>query len=171
MRFAAVLVWACLASTVVTCAPPPAVAAPEPATVKPSTVKPSVEELFNAFGLFGRWANTCAAPATPDNPYVTIKTPTTGLVLEDHDLGPDYTVNRYSVVAAQKVGPERLSVEVIFQPGAEGEERQTLEFLVRGATRRTMFNRTADGTVRVKGGIAVAMGTRTQLLRKCETKE
>ena len=164
MRFAAVLVWAYLALTVVTAAPPPAVAEPEP-----PAAKPSVEELFNEFGLFGRWANTCAAPATPDNPHVTIKSPTAGLVLEDHDLGPDYTVNRYSVVAAQKVGPERVSVDVIFQPGTDSEVRQTLEFLVRGATRRTMFNRTADGIVRVKGGIAVAMGTRTQLLRKCDT--
>src|SRR6185369_17055616 len=90
---------------------------------------PSTDELFNTFGLFGRWAYTCAAPAAPDNPHVTISTPTTGLVLEDHDLGSEYTVNRYSVVAARKIGPERLSVDVIFQPGAPGEERQKLEFL------------------------------------------
>ena len=162
MRFATVFVLAWLAATLATAF------ATTPAAADP---KPSIDELFNEFGLFGRWANTCAAPAAPDNPHVIIKTPTVGLVLEDHDLGPDYAVNRYSVVAAQKVAPERLSVDVIFQPGAEGEERQTLEFLVRGSTRRTIFNQTAGGAVRVKGGIAVARGTRTPLLRKCDTSD
>ena len=53
-----------------------------------------------------------------------------------------------------------LSVEVIFQPGTEAEERQKLVFLVRDGTRRTMFNQPDGGAVRVKDGIA--LGARQQ---------
>lgn len=142
-----------------------ALAALSPAAADP---RPTVEELFNEFALFGTWAADCKSPATPNNPHVSINTPTAGVVLENHDLGAEYAVNRYSVLAARKVAAERLAVEVIFQPGTDSEERQKLEFLVRGATRRTLFNQTDGGVVRVKGGVAVARGTRTPLLRKCE---
>ena len=129
---------------------------------------PSVEQVFREFGLFGTWATNCKGPATPANPRVTIGMPTAGVVIEDHDLGPDYALNRYSVLAAQRITAERLAVDVIFQPGSPGEERQKLEFLVRDGTRRTMFNQTDGGPVRVKGGIALARGGKTPLLRKCE---
>ena len=156
MRIAAVLVFACLAA---------GLAASLPAAAQ---TKPSVEELFHEFGLFGTWALNCQGPAAPQNPRVIISMPTAGLVLEDHNLGSDYAVNRYSVLTAQRVATERLAVVVLFQPGTADEERQTLEFLVHGGTRRTMFNQADGGPVRVKAGIAVARGARTPLLRKCE---
>ena len=128
----------------------------------------SVDEVFQQFGLFGTWASDCSRAATPSNPRVTITTPSAGLVLEDHNLGPDFSVNRYSVLSAVRVSPSSISVEVIFQPGTEVEERQKLVFLVRDNTRRTMFNEGDGGTVRVKDGIALARGSKTPLLRKCE---
>jgi hypothetical protein len=128
----------------------------------------SVEELFHQFSLFGIWANDCSAPATPGNPYVSITAPSAGLVREDHNLGSDYAVNRYSVLSAEKVSATGLSVKVIFQPGTEGEERQNLVFSVRDNTRRTIFNRTDGGTVRVKNGIALARGSKTPLLHRCD---
>ena len=151
MRFALVLVLAFLTSL-------PAVA----------DTGPLVEQLFREFGLFGTWATNCQAPATPSNPRVTISMPTADVVLEDHDLGADYALNRYSVLAAQRITGERLSVDVIFQPGTEAEERQKLEFLVQNGTRRTLFNQSDGGPVRVKGGIALARGSRTPVLKKCE---
>jgi hypothetical protein len=151
MRIAAGVVLACVSVL-------PA-AADNPATI---------EELFNEFRLFGTWASNCKAQASPGNPHVAISMPTAGLVLEDHDLGSGYAVNRYSVLTAQKVAAERLAVDVIFQPGTAGEERQKLEFLVRGDTRRTLFNQPDGGPVRVKDGIALARGSKTPLLRKCE---
>ena len=129
---------------------------------------PLVEQVFREFGLFGTWATNCKGPATPANPRVTISMPTAGVVLEDHDLGPDYALNRYSVLAAQRITAERLTVDVIFQPGSPGEERQKLEFQVRNGTRRTLFNQPAGGPVRVKGGIALARGSKTPVLKKCE---
>jgi hypothetical protein len=128
----------------------------------------SVEELFRQFSLFGSWATDCNTAPTPVNPHVRITTPSAGLVLEDHNLGPDYTVNRYSILSAEKVSATNLSVSVIFQPGTEVEERQRLIFAVRENTRRTVFNQTDSGAVRVKDGIALARGTKTPLLRKCE---
>lgn len=128
----------------------------------------SLEELFQQFGLFGTWAADCDKPATPANPRVSITMPSAGLVLEDHNLGPDFAVNRYSVVSAERMSATNLSVDVIFQPGTEVEERQKLIFSVRDNTRRTVFNQTNGGAVRVKDGIALARGSKTPLLRKCE---
>ena len=128
----------------------------------------SVEELFHQFDLFGIWAADCNKPATPGNPRVSITTPSAGLVLEDHNLGPDFAVNRYSIVAAERVSATNVSVDVIFQPGTKVEERQKLVFSVRENTRRTMFNQPDGGAVRVKDGIALARGTKTPLLRRCD---
>ncbi len=79
----------------------------------------AVDDLFQQFGLFGTWAADCKQPASPANPHVSITTPSAGLVLESHDLGADYAINRYSVLSAKRLSDERLSVEVIFQPGTE----------------------------------------------------
>jgi hypothetical protein len=128
----------------------------------------SVEELFEQFGLFGTWATDCNKPPTPGNPHVSITTPTAGLVLEDHNLGPDFAINRYSVLSAERTSPTSLSVDVIFQPGTELEDRQKLIFSVRNNTRRTIFNQTSGGAVRVKDGIALAHSTKTPLLQRCE---
>ena len=128
----------------------------------------SVTELFNQFHLFGNWATDCNTPPTPANPHVSITMPSAGLVLENHDLGPNYAVNRYSILSAEKVSATNLSVKVIFQPGTEAEERQKLVFAVRENTRRTIFNQADGGAVRVRDGIALAKGSRTPLLRKCE---
>lgn len=128
----------------------------------------TVEQVFDSFGLFGTWASNCAADAAPANPRVTILMPTPGIVFEEHNLGADYAVNRYSVLTAQKVAADRVSVDVIFQPGTADEERQTLEFQVHNGTRRTLFNQPDGGAPRVRGGVALATGARTPLLRKCE---
>jgi hypothetical protein len=94
--------------------------------------------------------------------------PSAGLILEDHNLGPDYAVNRYSILSAEQVSSTSVAVNVIFQPGADAEERQKLIFAVRDKTRRTIFNQTDGGSVQVKDGIAVARGSKTPVLRKCE---
>ena len=128
----------------------------------------SVEEVFQEFGLFGTWATDCNSPATPGNPHVNITMPSAGLVLEDHDLGPEFAVNRYSVLSAEPVSQTNVTVQVIFQPGTTVEERQKLVFSVNNKTRRTIFNQSDAGTIKVKDGIAVARGSKTPLLRKCE---
>jgi hypothetical protein len=138
------------------------------ASMPAAAVAGSVDELFHAFGLFGTWAAHCRQAASPANPHVSITTPSAGLVLESHDLGSDFAINRYSVLSAERLSTERLSVQVIFQPGAEGEERQKLVFRIRDGTRRTMFNQPDGGAARVKDGVALANGRRTPLLKKCE---
>src|SRR5690348_2800661 len=94
----------------------------------------SGEDVFQEFGLFGTWATDCNSPATPGNPHVSITVPSAGLVLEDHDLGPDFSVNRYSVLSAESVSQTSVSVHVIFQPGTTAEERQKLIFSVNNKT-------------------------------------
>ena len=139
------------------------------ATAVPAAAQAApVDVLFQQFGLFGTWALDCGRTASPANPHVSITTPSPGLVVENHDLGRDYAVNHYSVLSAERLSDDRLSVQVIFQPGTETEERQKLVFLVRDRTRRTMFNQPAGGAVRVKDGVALAHGSKTPVLRKCE---
>jgi hypothetical protein len=139
------------------------------ATAMPAAAQTApVDVLFQQFGLFGTWAGDCRQPASPANPHVSITTPSPGLVLESHDLGPDYTINRYSMVSAERLSAEQLAVAVIFQPDTDDEERQKLTFLVRKGTRRTLFNQPDGGAVRVKDGIALAHGSKTPVLKKCE---
>ncbi len=138
------------------------------AAVQTAAQAAPVDALFQQFGLFGTWASDCGQGASPDNPHVNIATSSPGLVVENYDFGQDYAVNRYSVLSAERLSDERLSVEVIFQPGTDAEERQKLVFLVRERTRRTLFNQPAGGAVRVKDGIALAHGGKTPVLRKCE---
>jgi hypothetical protein len=133
-----------------------------------AAASPSVEDLFREFDLFGSWAADCKLPAAPANPHVSITVSSPGLVLENHDLGKDFVANRYSVLSAERSSPTRLSVTVIFQPGAQGKERQRLVFLIRNRTRRTMFNQPEGGLVRVKDGVALAHGFKTPVLQKCE---
>jgi hypothetical protein len=127
----------------------------------------SAQHVFEEFGLFGTWAIDCKKPADLDNPHVIITAPTPERVQEDHDLGPDYAINRYSVLSAERISPTRLSVEVLFQRGTSTAEEQRLIFLVANDTRRTLFNQPKAGAVRVKDGIVLTRGEKTPLLAKC----
>ena len=126
-----------------------------------------IEAIFRQFELFGTWAVDCTRPPAPANPHVSVSTIGAGLVIETHDLGPGNMQNRYSVLAAERLSDSSLALFVIFQPGTEFEERQRLELVVRSGTRRTTFNQPEGEPVRVRDGVAVAVGIRTPVLRKC----
>lgn len=127
----------------------------------------TAETVFREVGMFGTWAADCGRPASLDNPHVDVTAPGAGLVLENNDVGPDYAANRYSVLMARQMPGHRVEVDVIFRPGAPGEERQTLVFEVHDGTRRTMFNRVEGGDIRVRHGIVLSRGIKTPMLRKC----
>ena len=138
------------------------------ATAMPAAARAaSVDTLFKQFGLFGIWAADCKQAASSANPHVSITTPSPGLALESHDLGGGYAINRYSMLSAERLSDGQVSVQAMFQPGSEAEERQTLVFRIRKGTRRTMFNQPDGGAVRVKDGIALASGSKMPVLRKC----
>ena len=124
--------------------------------------------MFHTFDLFGAWAPNCKAAASLDNPHVEINLPQPGMVLEQHDLGPEYAHNRYVMLSARRESRSRLAVEALFQQGESETQRQHIVFLVAGKTRRTLSTATEGEPPRVKDGIAVAVGKPTPLLRKCE---
>jgi hypothetical protein len=126
-----------------------------------------IEAVLRNAGLFGTWAVDCSAPAAPANPHVTVLIADAGAVVERHELGPDYEVNDYRVIDAKRLSPVRVSVDVLFKPGREGEEEQHLVFAVEHGTRRTLFNRVAGGAVVVKDGFVAGRRIRTPTLRKC----
>ena len=132
-----------------------------------ATKEAQVETVLKDAGLFGAWAIDCDAPATPANPHVSIMVAEAGGVIERHDLGPDYEVNNYRVIAAKRLSKTRVSVEVLFNPGTEHEEVQRLIFSVENDTRRTLFNQIVGGPVVVKAGVVVGHDAKTPLLRKC----
>lgn len=138
-----------------------------PAAAELPAAEPAVVDLFHAFGLFGTFAPDCSRPPAPDNPHVSVAQQAGGLVIEAHDVGADYATNLYSVRAARRLAADRLEIKVVFVPGTQAEEFQTLELLVGKGMRRTMFNRVDDGPVRVRRGVAVANGRKTPLLKKC----
>lgn len=126
----------------------------------------TLEELYKQLDLFGAWAADCTQAPSPANPHVNVASPAEGLVIELHDLGPGYAANQYSVLTARPQG-NRLTVEMLFQPGAPNEERQTLTFLLGNGTRRTMFNQPQGGPPRVKDGVVVGRNVKTPVLKKC----
>lgn len=126
----------------------------------------SAAQVFQQFGLIGTWAVNCAAMPSPGNPHVT-DTVQNGAVIERQDLGPDTEVNIYRILAATRLSGTRLSVQAIFRPGGEGEERQALIWSVHNGTRRTLRNKPEDEPLRVKNGVAISFGVKTPLLRKC----
>ena len=126
-----------------------------------------VASVLKDAGLFGTWAVDCEAAATPANPHVSIMLAAAGTVLERHELGSDYEVNDYRVVAAQRLSKTRVSVEVLFQPGSEREQEQQLIFAVGNDTRRTILNHIVGGAVLVKDGLVAGHSAKTPTLRKC----
>lgn len=147
---------------ILTEAPPP----PAAAELKPA--EPGVIELFREFALFGTFAPECGQPPAPTNPHVSVRQQDGNLVIEAHDVGPEYATNLYGVRAAKRLGKDRLEIKVVFAPSVEVEEFQTLELQVAKGTRRTLFNRVDGGAVRVKRGIALANRSKTPLLKRCE---
>jgi hypothetical protein len=136
-------------------------------TAPAATTKPPVAAVLKDFGLFGAWAVNCAEPATPANPHVSIFEMQPDTVVERHDLGPEYETNSYRVVAAAPLSKTRVSVDVVFKPGASGQQPQRLIFRVEHDTRRTIFNRIDNGAVVVKDGVVLGRGARTPLLHRC----
>ena len=132
------------------------------------SAEPGVADLFHSFDLFGTFAPDCSRPAAPTNPYVNVSQQVGGLVIEAHNVGREYAANFYSVRSARRLGNHRLEIKVVFVPGTQAEEFQTLELLVGKGTRRTILNRVDGGPVRVRRGVAIANGSKTPLLKKCD---
>ena len=127
----------------------------------------AIEAVLRDAGLFGTWAVDCQSAPTPANPHVSILIADGGGVIERHELGGNYETNNYSVIAAKRLSSTRVSVEVLFKPGSEREQEQSLVFAVDNGTRRTMFNRIAGGAVLVKDGVVAGHKVKTPVLKKC----
>lgn len=128
--------------------------------------RPAVD-VFRDFGLFGTWAVVCGQPPSVNNPSVTVTLSDRDAVVEDHVLGGAGMSNHYRILSARPMSDTRVAVQVILNPGGEFEEQQNLIMVVRGHTRRTVFNQAKDGEVHVKDGVALGFGIKTPLLRKC----
>ena len=126
-----------------------------------------IEAVLRDAGMFGTWAVDCQAAPTPANPHVSMLMADGGSVIERHELGGDFEINIYQVVAAMRLSKTRVSVDVLFKPGSAREQEQSLVFAIENETRRTMFNRIAGGTVVVKDGIVAGHNVKTPVLKKC----
>jgi hypothetical protein len=138
-----------------------------PALAQPSKPPPkSAAEVFAHYRLFGEWAVDCAADASPSNPHVTV-TRDAGGIVETHDLGQGYAMNRYSISEARAVSPTRVALKASFQADDRAAQPQELVVSVRGETRRTLFTKVEGGPVRVRHGRVVGYRLATPRLRKC----
>ncbi|MFA6266934.1 MAG: hypothetical protein WC670_14615 [Pseudolabrys sp.] len=164
-RWAGVLLLAALMIAPASAATDPA---PDSATLKAPEF--TAEPVFRVFNLLGNWAFACDQAASPRNPHVSVTAPGGGLIVESHDVGPQFAANLYHFIAARRLDKDSLEASVLFRPGAEGEEAQTIIMRIgkaKGvATRRTIYNRGDDG-VRVKNGVALSSGLKTPVLKRC----
>lgn len=170
MRIAAVFGVTILLALPAAAATDPAIdplVAPPTVAAEAITTEAGVVDLFYAFGLFGTFAADCGRPAAPNNPHVSVTRESADLVIETHFVGDQYAANHYSVRSARRLAAHRLEIKVVFVPGTQAAQYQTLEIVVGKGTRRTVFNRVDDGEIRVRRGVAVANGSKTPLLKKC----
>ena len=126
-----------------------------------------IEAVLRDAGMFGTWAVDCQAAPTPANPHVSMLMADSGSVIARHELGGDFEISTYQVVAAMRLSKTRVSVDVLFKPGSAREQEQSLVFAIENETRRTMFNRIAGGAVVVKDGIVAGHNVKTPVLKKC----
>ncbi len=138
------------------------------ATPVPMGTPPTPAQVFRTYGLFGTWAVDCGRPASPQNPYVRDFLNDAGAVAEEHHFGADYAVNHYDVLSAKRLSATEVELDVTYEPGDEAVHRQTLVMRVADGRRRTLFNQPVGGKVRVKGGLVLGLGVKTQTLVKCE---
>ena len=138
------------------------------AVVMPAAEAAPVDELFQQFGLFGTWAPDCGQAGLAGQSACQHYDAERGTGARGPRSRLRFAVNRYSMLSAERLSDERLSVEAIFQPGNDAEDHEQLIFLVRGRTRRTIFNQPDGGAARVKDGIALPGGSKTPVLNKCD---
>ncbi len=132
MRIAAVLWVTILLALPAAAATDPAIdPLPEPptATVEAIATEAGVVDLLRAFKLFGTFAADCGRPAAPGNPHVSVTQESPDLVIETHFVGDQYAANHYSVRSARRLAANRLEIKVVFVPGTQAEQFQTLELL------------------------------------------
>ena len=134
---------------------------------KPPVNAAGIEAVLRDAGLFGTWAVDCEGAPTPLNPHVSILMADGGSVVERHELGGDYEINTYRVIAAKRLSKTRVAVEVLFKPDSERQQEQSLVLAVEHGTRRTMYNRIAGGAVVVRGGVVAGHNAKTPALKKC----
>lgn len=137
-------------------------------TLAATAAPPTTADVFRQFDMFGTWAVDCRRPASPQNPYVSDILRDSGGVVEEQHLGPDFAVNHYRVLSAQRLSKTRVAMEVMFQPGREAAQRQKLVMHVWDGRRRTLFNQPQDSKVRVKEGVVLGVGAKTPTLTKCQ---
>ena len=128
-----------------------------------SVAAQSASSVFKDFGVLGRWTNgECLRAPSPVNQIETFAGLPSGAVEHRFDVGADRQPNVYLIRKATRLRDNQISFDARFN-----NKDQQLVLLVNGEKIRTISNLMADGTYRVKDGIAVLNGQPTSWRKRC----
>jgi len=131
------------------------------ATTPRAQTADSIESVIRDFGLLGRWATDCNQPASrafPQQIYVVKR----GIVWRLLDIGDGSHEFDYTVTAARRVGPDRLSLRT---------EGPTVTFDIilelRDSWIQTQQSTDGSGKILIDKTIIVASGQPVARQRRC----
>jgi hypothetical protein len=122
-----------------------------------------VAGLFKQFGLTGNWSIKCldTTPGNWDIRFVEQR----GKLFQVHSNGR--AENRYEILEASQLAPDRLRVRVRFT-NSEADEIQTLEWVIRDGRVRTYSNISEKRGPVVTDGVIVGTQRETPWIERCK---
>jgi hypothetical protein len=123
-----------------------------------------VPSALRQFGLLGNWAIDCKHAASADNEYSIYAVSAAGEATLSYSRGEPYRDIVYVIRAAERVAPDRLSLQVLHMP-----ERVPVDLVLlkEAGAIRVWSSHTPDGRMLVMGGVITGNGKDSPRFKRC----
>jgi hypothetical protein len=144
------------------CAPLPATAQTEPE--QSPGIEEDVATLFGKLGLTGTWSQNCSQSEGPSNWYIRY-IEERGRIFQI--LTNSRSENRYEILGAKQLGPDRLQVRMRFTNPAV-DDLQTHEWIVRDGRVRPISNISDKHGPGIVDGVILSNKQPTPWIERCK---
>jgi hypothetical protein len=118
----------------------------------------SIRQTFQEFGLIGVWAADCTRSPSEGNAHAIYALSRPDGVMLTYDNGPKYNASVYSILSAQRTGPNRLA-----------DRQRVTVTMVKMADGISLWSSVLpDGTVLVRDGMRTSSGAANPRRARCE---
>jgi hypothetical protein len=118
----------------------------------------SIRQTFQEFGLIGVWAADCTRSPGEANAHAIYALSRPDGVMLTYDNGPKYNASVYSILSAQRTGPNRLA-----------DRQRVTVTMVKMADGISLWSSVLpDGTVLVRDGMRTSSGAANPRRARCE---
>jgi hypothetical protein len=125
----------------------------------------SIRQTFQEFRLIGVWAADCTRSPSEANAHAIYALSRPDGVMLTYDNGPRYNTSVYSILSAQRTGPDRLTYT---EERLTDRQRVTVT-MVKMADGISLWSSVLpDGTVLVRDGMRTSSGAANPRRARCE---